>query len=98
MSGLPRPQIRFRVALLQHPLRSREVPSAERQLALVLFLHGRFAVPGDALPRIDGAAQEAVFVGAPEAELGEFVAEVGGLGEELLRVSLVLYDGVVGLG
>lgn len=64
----------------------------------MLVLHGRFAVPGDALPGIDDAAQEAVFVGATEAELREFVAEVGGLGEELLCVRFVFSDAVVGMG
>lgn len=87
--GLPRPQVRLRIALLQYAFRTGQVPSAERELGLVFFLHGGFGVPGDGLAGVDGTAELAVLEGAAEAVLGEFVPKIGGLREELEGVSFV---------
>lgn len=91
---LPRPQIRLRITLLQYAFRTGQVPSAERELGLVFFLHGGFGVPGDGLAGVDGTAELAVLEGAAEAVLGEFVPEIGGLHKELEGVSFVADKGV----
>ena len=79
--GFSRPEVGFGVGLREDAFGAGEVPAAEGEFGLVLGLHGRFAVPRDALPRVDGAVEQAVFVGKAEAVLGEFVAERGGVGE-----------------
>ena len=60
----------------------------------MLLLYSGFAVPGDGLAGVDGATEVAILVGSTEAKLGEFVAKVCGLGEELERVGFVAEDGV----
>ena len=55
----------------------------------MFFLDRGAGIPHDALAGRDGEVEETVLVGAPEAELGEFVAEVGSLLEELQGVGFV---------
>lgn len=74
LRGPPRPQVRFRVGLLQHALRAGQIPPGQRQLAVGLPLHCGAAVPCDRLSRVDGAAHDAKLVGVAEAELGGGVA------------------------
>ena len=90
------PQVRFRVGLLKHAFASRQVPARQGQFGLVFFLHGRFAVPGYGLAGIDDAAELAVLIGGAEAELGEFVAELGRLEEELFGAFVVFGNVDVG--
>lgn len=88
--GLARPEVGLGVALLEDALGAGQVPAAEGELALVLFLEGGFAVPGDGEARVDGAVHQPVFVGAAEAVLREFVGELGGLGEHFPGVGVVV--------
>ena len=60
----------------------------------MLSLHGRLAVPGYTLTRVDRAPQQPVFVGAPEAELRELVAEICGSDKELAGLGFVVFDAV----
>ena len=55
----------------------------------MFFLQGGFAVPGDGLAGINGAAHEAVFVGTAEAVLREFVGELGSALEHFPGVGVV---------
>ena len=75
--------------MLQDAVGAGEVPSAQRELGLVLFLYRSFAVPGDALPWVDGAGDETILVRAAETVLGEFISKVRGCGETVERVARV---------
>ena len=63
-----------------------------------MFLLRRSArIPHDTLPRIDRTVEESVLKGAAQAELREFVAEIGGLLEETKGIGFVADDGGVAL-
>src|SRR3569833_3121738 len=87
---LSSPEVRLRIALLEHAFAPRQVPPAQRQLRLVLPLRGGLRVPHDGQSRVDGAAPEPVLVGAAHAELAELVAEIGRLHEQLEDVDHIL--------
>ena len=55
----------------------------------MLFLYGSFAVPGDALARVDRASDETILVCAAETVLREFVAELRSGDQTLKRVAWV---------
>ena len=62
MSSFACPEISLSITLLQDAFRSRQVPSTQSKLALVLFLNSRLAVPGYTLSSINRATDETIFV------------------------------------
>lgn len=90
LGGLARPQVCLRVTLLNDALGSSQIPARECQFALMFVLHGRFAVPGDALSRVDRTTEEAIFEGAAQTKLRELVTKVGCFEEELFCMCFVL--------
>ena len=94
LGSLSCPKISLRVTLLEDAFGAREVPSAKGKLALVLLLHGGFAIPCDALPRIDITSEETVLVRTAQSELREFVAESRSLSEITTRRRFVVLHAI----
>lgn len=65
----PRPQVRLRIALLQHPFAPRQVPATQRQLRLRVARLRRLGVPRYGPPGVHRTAQITVLVALPELVL-----------------------------